>query len=133
MTGPASVRTAASSTLCDEVNVSAVGTQAATVRSALDDVTHQLTTNRYPSCGPRHPNGIRVRLRLMGYIEGFCVPTRARPPAGGTTGGFVPFNRLAATAGHRRSAMSAFIHNVTFDASDPRLLGRFWSQVTGYA
>jgi hypothetical protein len=29
--------------------------------------------------------------------------------------------------------MSAFIHNVTFDASDPRLLGRFWSQVTGYA
>lgn len=28
--------------------------------------------------------------------------------------------------------MSAFIHNVTFDASDPRLLGRFWSQVTGY-
>jgi catechol 2,3-dioxygenase-like lactoylglutathione lyase family enzyme len=29
--------------------------------------------------------------------------------------------------------MSAFIHNVTFDASDPRLLGRFWSRVTGYA
>jgi hypothetical protein len=29
--------------------------------------------------------------------------------------------------------MSAFIHNVTFDARDPRLLGRFWSQVTGYA
>jgi hypothetical protein len=29
--------------------------------------------------------------------------------------------------------MSAFIHNVTFDAGDPRLLGRFWSQVTGYA
>ena len=28
--------------------------------------------------------------------------------------------------------MSAFIHNVTFDASDPRMLGRFWSQVTGY-
>jgi hypothetical protein len=28
--------------------------------------------------------------------------------------------------------MSAFIHNVTFDAKDPRLLGRFWSQVTGY-
>ncbi|MGH9233498.1 MAG: VOC family protein [Acidimicrobiales bacterium] len=29
--------------------------------------------------------------------------------------------------------MSTFIHNVTFDANDPRLLGRFWSQVTGYA
>jgi len=29
--------------------------------------------------------------------------------------------------------MSAFIHNVTFDARDPRLLGRFWSRVTGYA
>src|SRR5215207_1049324 len=29
--------------------------------------------------------------------------------------------------------MSAFIHNVTFDASDPRLLGRFWTRVTGYA
>jgi Glyoxalase-like domain len=29
--------------------------------------------------------------------------------------------------------MSAFIHNVTFDASDPWRLGRFWSQVTGYA
>jgi hypothetical protein len=28
--------------------------------------------------------------------------------------------------------MSAFIHNVTFDAKEPRLLGRFWSQVTGY-
>ena len=28
--------------------------------------------------------------------------------------------------------MSAFIHNVTFDAKDPRLLGRFWSQVTRY-
>jgi hypothetical protein len=29
--------------------------------------------------------------------------------------------------------MSAFIHNVTFDAEDPRLLGRFWSRATGYA
>jgi catechol 2,3-dioxygenase-like lactoylglutathione lyase family enzyme len=29
--------------------------------------------------------------------------------------------------------MPPFIHNVTFDAKDPRLLGRFWSQVTGYA
>jgi catechol 2,3-dioxygenase-like lactoylglutathione lyase family enzyme len=29
--------------------------------------------------------------------------------------------------------MSAFIHNITFDARDPRLLGRFWSRVTGYA
>jgi catechol 2,3-dioxygenase-like lactoylglutathione lyase family enzyme len=28
--------------------------------------------------------------------------------------------------------MSAFIHNVAFDAGDPRLLGRFWSRVTGY-
>jgi catechol 2,3-dioxygenase-like lactoylglutathione lyase family enzyme len=28
--------------------------------------------------------------------------------------------------------MAAFIHNVTFDARDPKLLGRFWSQVTGY-
>ena len=28
--------------------------------------------------------------------------------------------------------MSAFIHNVTFDAEDPRLLGRFWSRATGY-
>ena len=28
--------------------------------------------------------------------------------------------------------MSAFIHNVTFDAEDPRLLGRFWSRTTGY-
>jgi Glyoxalase-like domain len=39
---------------------------------------------------------------------------------------------IVASARHRRSAMSAFIHNVTFDASDPRMLGRFWSQVTGY-
>jgi catechol 2,3-dioxygenase-like lactoylglutathione lyase family enzyme len=44
-----------------------------------------------------------------------------------------PFNMIVASARHRRSAMSAFIHNVTFDASDPRMLGRFWSQVTGYA
>jgi hypothetical protein len=29
--------------------------------------------------------------------------------------------------------MSAFIYNVTFDARDPRLLGRFWSEATGYA
>lgn len=29
--------------------------------------------------------------------------------------------------------MPAFIHNVTFDAREPRLLGRFWSRVTGYA
>jgi hypothetical protein len=29
--------------------------------------------------------------------------------------------------------MSTFIHNVTFDANNPRLLGRFWSRVTGYA
>jgi catechol 2,3-dioxygenase-like lactoylglutathione lyase family enzyme len=29
--------------------------------------------------------------------------------------------------------MAAFIHNVTFDARDPQLLGRFWSRVTGYA
>jgi hypothetical protein len=28
--------------------------------------------------------------------------------------------------------MSALIHNVTFDAEDPRLLGRFWSRATGY-
>ena len=28
--------------------------------------------------------------------------------------------------------MPACIHNVTFDAREPRLLGRFWSQVTGY-
>ncbi len=28
--------------------------------------------------------------------------------------------------------MSAFIYNVTFDAQDPRVLGRFWSAVTGY-
>jgi hypothetical protein len=63
MTGPASVRTAASSTLCDEVDVSAVGTQADTVRSALDNVTHHLTTNRYPSCGPRHRLQQASRLR----------------------------------------------------------------------
>lgn len=29
--------------------------------------------------------------------------------------------------------MVAFIYNVTFDAKDPRALGRFWSAVTGYA
>jgi len=28
--------------------------------------------------------------------------------------------------------MSAFIYNVTFDAKDPRVLGRFWSAVTSY-
>jgi catechol 2,3-dioxygenase-like lactoylglutathione lyase family enzyme len=28
--------------------------------------------------------------------------------------------------------MAAFIYNVTFDAKDPRALGRFWSAVTGY-
>ncbi len=28
--------------------------------------------------------------------------------------------------------MAAFVHNVTFDAEDPRLLGRFWSRATGY-
>ena len=28
--------------------------------------------------------------------------------------------------------MTAFIFNVTFDAEEPRLLGRFWSEVTGY-
>jgi predicted enzyme related to lactoylglutathione lyase len=28
--------------------------------------------------------------------------------------------------------MTAFIYNVTFDAQDPRALGRFWSEVTGY-
>jgi predicted enzyme related to lactoylglutathione lyase len=29
--------------------------------------------------------------------------------------------------------MSAFIYNVTFDAQQPRVLGRFWSDVTGYS
>lgn len=29
--------------------------------------------------------------------------------------------------------MSAYIYNVTFDARQPRLLGRFWSEVTGYS
>jgi catechol 2,3-dioxygenase-like lactoylglutathione lyase family enzyme len=29
--------------------------------------------------------------------------------------------------------MRALIHNVVFDATDPRRLGRFWSQATGYA
>lgn len=29
--------------------------------------------------------------------------------------------------------MSAFIYNVTFDAREPRVLARFWSEVTGYA
>ena len=28
--------------------------------------------------------------------------------------------------------MSAFIYNVTFDAKQPRTLGRFWSAVTSY-
>ena len=28
--------------------------------------------------------------------------------------------------------MTAFIYNVTFDAKEPRALGRFWSEVTGY-
>lgn len=28
--------------------------------------------------------------------------------------------------------MTAFIYNVTFDATQPRLLGHFWSDVTGY-
>jgi hypothetical protein len=28
--------------------------------------------------------------------------------------------------------MTAFIYNVTFDANDPRTLGRFWAAVTGY-
>src|SRR5918994_4573754 len=30
------------------------------------------------------------------------------------------------------SPVPAYIHNVTFDAEQPRCLGRFWSQVTGY-
>jgi predicted enzyme related to lactoylglutathione lyase len=29
--------------------------------------------------------------------------------------------------------MAAFIYNVTFDAEQPRVLGRFWSDVTGYS
>jgi predicted enzyme related to lactoylglutathione lyase len=29
--------------------------------------------------------------------------------------------------------MAAFIYNVTFDALDPRALGRFWSDVTNYS
>jgi predicted enzyme related to lactoylglutathione lyase len=29
--------------------------------------------------------------------------------------------------------MSAFIYNVTFDAKEPRTLGRFWSAVTSYS
>ena len=29
--------------------------------------------------------------------------------------------------------MPAYIHNVTFDAKQPRFLGRFWSEVTGYS
>ena len=29
--------------------------------------------------------------------------------------------------------MPAYIYNVTFDARQPRLLGRFWSEVTGYS
>ena len=29
--------------------------------------------------------------------------------------------------------MTSFVYNVTFDAQDPRRLGRFWSEVTGYA
>ncbi len=29
--------------------------------------------------------------------------------------------------------MSAFIYNVTFDAREPRTLGRFWSAVTSYS
>jgi hypothetical protein len=29
--------------------------------------------------------------------------------------------------------MPAFIYNVTFDAKQPRILGRFWSEVTSYA
>jgi hypothetical protein len=28
--------------------------------------------------------------------------------------------------------MAAFIDNVTFDAREPRALGRFWSDVTNY-
>lgn len=28
--------------------------------------------------------------------------------------------------------MRTFVHNVAFDAADPRLLGRFWAGVTGY-
>ena len=28
--------------------------------------------------------------------------------------------------------MPAFIYNITFDAKDPRALGRFWSEVTTY-
>lgn len=28
--------------------------------------------------------------------------------------------------------MPAYIHNVTFDARQPRTLGRFWSEVIGY-
>lgn len=28
--------------------------------------------------------------------------------------------------------MPAYIYNVTFDAKQPRRLGRFWSEVTGY-
>ena len=29
--------------------------------------------------------------------------------------------------------MSAFIYNITFDAKEPRVLGRFWSDVTSYS
>lgn len=28
--------------------------------------------------------------------------------------------------------MTAFVFNVTFDCTDPRLVGRFWASVTGY-
>jgi catechol 2,3-dioxygenase-like lactoylglutathione lyase family enzyme len=30
------------------------------------------------------------------------------------------------------ATVPAYIHNVTFDAEQPRTLGRFWSHVTGY-
>jgi hypothetical protein len=30
------------------------------------------------------------------------------------------------------STVPAFVHNVVFDAEQPRRLGRFWSEVTGY-
>lgn len=31
------------------------------------------------------------------------------------------------------TTMPAYIYNVTFDAEQPRTLGRFWSEVTGYS
>jgi catechol 2,3-dioxygenase-like lactoylglutathione lyase family enzyme len=39
---------------------------------------------------------------------------------------------MGSREGRRLTTVPTSIHNVTFDAEEPRRLGRFWSDVTGY-